>query len=478
VNDSTIVPTDMLAAAHSQYDAVRSACDSFDREMSEKLTAAGGEKYATLTQLSYRQVLGAMQLVWLPSKNSAWYFLKEISSCGCLNTADVVYPAFPQLLYLDPELLRLMQISHLEYAMNMTNQPYPLEWAPHHLGNWPLADLPYTGQENMPLEETAWDILSIAAIAQRQGDDLTWLTPYWPVMEIWYDFMKNLLPFPEKQLSTDDFDGPLYNATNLAVKGVAAIAAYGYIVETFEGDKAKASEIYATAAAYAHTMVEYSWLKNGTESHFIIGYFDSQGDGGDLDSWPMLYNALWLDLLGYDNLLPNQTALMAQMESWYMHNKLQEYGLPLNSRKLYTKDDWMTFLAATFYTDEEHPQPSAFSAELFNRFYAWANTTTGRTPLSDWTNTDSPSSVGFTARPVYGAMYAPMLIAEKKHVATKRTKLASEVFDEIHAIAAATKLSLGRGDGDGDRELACQGNGPQACRLFTEWTGLHENDPR
>ena len=125
----------------------------------------------------------------------------------------------------------------------------------------------------MPLEETAWDILSIAAVAQRQGDDLTWLTPYWPVMETWYNFMKNLLPFPEKQvrrtlqdrscydasssaeqtksscprsppsppslslspslsfclsaqLSTDDFDGPLFNATNLAVKGVAAIAAY------------------------------------------------------------------------------------------------------------------------------------------------------------------------------------------------------------------------------------------------------------
>ena len=35
---------------------------------------------------------------------------QEISSCGCLNTADVVYPAFPQLLYLDPELLRLMQV--------------------------------------------------------------------------------------------------------------------------------------------------------------------------------------------------------------------------------------------------------------------------------------------------------------------------------------------------------------------------------
>ena len=52
----------------------------------------------------------------------------------------------------------------------------------------------------MPLEETAWDILSIAAIAQRQGDDLTWLTPYWPVMETWWNFMKNLLPFPQLQV--------------------------------------------------------------------------------------------------------------------------------------------------------------------------------------------------------------------------------------------------------------------------------------
>ena len=33
------------------------------------------------------------------------------------------------------------------------------------IGYWPIADLPYTSQENMPLEETAWDLLVIAAIA-------------------------------------------------------------------------------------------------------------------------------------------------------------------------------------------------------------------------------------------------------------------------------------------------------------------------
>ena len=93
-----------------------------------------------------------------------------------------------------------------------------MPWAPHHLGFWPLANLPAARQENMPLEETAWDLLIIAAIAQRQGGDLAWLEPYWPVIETWYGFLITLLPFPQEQLSTDDFDGPLYNATNLAVK--------------------------------------------------------------------------------------------------------------------------------------------------------------------------------------------------------------------------------------------------------------------
>jgi hypothetical protein len=221
-----------------------------------------------------------------------------------------------------------------------TNQPYPLPWAPHHLGYWPIADLPYTKQENMPLEETAWDLLIIAAIAQRQGGDLTWLTPYWSVLQTWYEFLITLLPFPGTQLSTDDFDGVLYNATNLAVKGVAAIAAYGYIYEGYTGDAAGAAAIYATAARYSSVMVQYAWHSNGTDSHFMIGYAGSQGDGGDPSSWPMLYNALWLRLLGFDALLPNQAALLAQQAAWYQANVMEEYGLPLNSRKTYTKDDW------------------------------------------------------------------------------------------------------------------------------------------
>lgn len=197
----------------------------------------------------------------------------------------------------------------------------------------------------MPLEETAWDLLIIAAIAQRQGGDLTWLEPYWPAIQTWYTFLITLLPFPQEQLSTDDFDGPLSNATNLAVKGVASIAAYGYIVEKYTGNVTAAAEAYAIAAAYAKVMVQYSWNSNGTDSHFMIGYAGSTKDGGDPQSWPMLYNALWLRILGFEDLVPQN--LLDTQRDWYAANKMQKYGLPLNSRKLYTKDDWMTFLAAT-----------------------------------------------------------------------------------------------------------------------------------
>lgn len=39
-------------------------------------------------------------------------------------------------------------------------------------------------------------------------------------------------------------------------------------------------------------MVQYAWTQqNG--SHFMIGYAGSQGDGGDPNSWAMLYNFLW-----------------------------------------------------------------------------------------------------------------------------------------------------------------------------------------
>ncbi len=78
--------------SHSQaaasYLSVKTLCDNFDAETASMLSSVGGDEYATVAQLTYRQVWAGMQIAFVPSRNTPWFFLKEISSCGCLSTAE------------------------------------------------------------------------------------------------------------------------------------------------------------------------------------------------------------------------------------------------------------------------------------------------------------------------------------------------------------------------------------------------------
>ena len=82
VNSTAVVPTDMLAQAWSSAQAVRVLCDDFDAANAALLSSSGGDEYGTVTQLTYRQVWAGQMLVFSPVRNTMWYFLKEISSCG------------------------------------------------------------------------------------------------------------------------------------------------------------------------------------------------------------------------------------------------------------------------------------------------------------------------------------------------------------------------------------------------------------
>jgi hypothetical protein len=99
----------------------------------QDLEQAGGQKYATIAALAYRQCAGGTKLVWNTKEKKLWYFMKEISSDGDLSTVDVIYPASPFFLHFNPELLRLLLVPLLEYANNETSVLYNFPWAPHHL---------------------------------------------------------------------------------------------------------------------------------------------------------------------------------------------------------------------------------------------------------------------------------------------------------------------------------------------------------
>ena len=67
------------------------------------LTKVGGEKYAQIAALAYRQALAGCGMAADANKQPL-LFTKENTSNGCIATVDVIYPAAPQFLADGPDV--------------------------------------------------------------------------------------------------------------------------------------------------------------------------------------------------------------------------------------------------------------------------------------------------------------------------------------------------------------------------------------
>jgi hypothetical protein len=103
-------------------------------------------------------------------------------------------------------------------------------------------------------------------------------------------------------------------------------------------------------------------------------------------------------MLGYDVFDPS----IALDEIAYYLTKQNEYGLPLDCRRGYTKSDWIVWTATM------SPDKATFE-QFIKPLHKFYNETTSRVPMSDWVNTDNKSHVGFKARSVVGGYWIKML---------------------------------------------------------------------
>ena len=106
------------------------------------------------------------------------------------------------------------------------------------------------------------------------------------------------------------------------------------------------------------------------------------------NTWSQKYNMVW-DKLWNLNLFPNN--VIGKELNYYL-TKQNPYGLPLDSRKEYTKSDWITF------------------QKFYDHVYKYINETVSRVPISDWHHTDSGKWVGFRARSVIGGYWMKVLM--------------------------------------------------------------------
>jgi len=376
----------LLKTASSDYGRLMNTCNSFDRELMADLNTAGGEKYAQMCALVYRQCIAAHKLV-ADTKGNPLFFPKENFSNGCIATVDVIYPFSPFTLLFSPVLTKAMLRPVLDYA---SSPRWKFPFAPHDLGQYPFA----TGQvygggekddtDQMPVEESGNMIIMLAALAKIEGN-ADFSKQYWPVIEKWADYLISKGFDPENQLCTDDFAGHLAHNVNLSAKAIIAIQSYSMLCE-MNGFREKA------AMSDSAKKMAMEWVKLATEGNHTLLAYDQKS------TWSQKYNLVWDKLLEF-NLFPKE---VIRNEISYYKTVMAPYGLPLDSRERYTKNDWITWTATL--TDNIGDFRS-----IFDPVYLYADKTPDRVPVSDWYITDNALMVGFQARSVVGGFYIKML---------------------------------------------------------------------
>ena len=248
-----------------------------------------------------------------------------------------------------------------------------------------------------------------------------WVKRSYKLWNQWTGYLVEFSLEPENQLSTDDFAGPLQLQTNLALKGIIGIKAMSKIADTI-GKQTDVEYFGKIAEEYVDKWTVFGISRDQTHAKLSYDWYGS---------WTTLYN-LYADALlcfhlegtplelnhdtfgsldhgGQKPIKPERVGFVphkvyVMQSNWYLAVR-QKYGLPLDSRHLYTKTDWEFFAMAVAAKETR--------AEILESLAKWLNETSTDRPFTDIHDTEGDGGFDgayFLARPVIGGHFAPLTL--------------------------------------------------------------------
>ena len=381
-----------IREAHEEYLSVMDRCKTFSDRLFADAVRAGGEKYAEMLMLALRQTVHSHKLV-LDEDGEILFISKENFSNGCAATVDVSYPSIPLYLLYNPELVRGMMRPIYRFA---ATDEWQYDFAPHDAGQYPLVngqvynkdrqtgELRLEGQ--MPVEECGNMLVMEAATAVASGD-ASFAAAHLNVLEDWVKYLIANGDDPANQLCTDDFAGHLAHNCNLTLKAIMGIASLGILYRMLDREE-DADRMLAIAREKAESFLPRA--RNADGSYRLA--FDRE------DTFSLKYNLIWDQLFGLD-LFPVH---FREAEINRYKREAHAYGTPLDSRRTYTKADWLIWAGAlsTNRADFE-----AIVDPLWRAYHE----SPSRVPLTDWYDTVTSAQCGFQNRTVVGGYFIQLL---------------------------------------------------------------------
>lgn len=411
---------DAIEAAFKDKEETLEKAKKLDQEIEERAHALGGESYAFLCNMSYRQAISGHKLI-TDEEGNILFLSKENNSNGCIGTVDVSYPSIPLFLLYNTEYVKGMLRPIFKFA---SCDVWTYDFAPHDVGRYPYAWgqvygfaprrteeaylWKYRGKSGngvvfpplymypadrellsfdlqMPVEECG-NMLIMMAVVCRQDGNAEFAKEHWDVLKQWTKYLIEFGADPGEQLCTDDFAGHLAHNVNLSVKAIMGIESFAMLAEML-GETKEAEHYHKLAKEMAA-----DWEARAYAGDHYKLVFDNP------DSWSLKYNLVWDKLWG-SGLFSEE---VYEKELAYYVKMQNAYGTPLDSRSDVTKSDWLLWCASLAATKEQREA-------LIKPIADYLENAPVRVPFGDYYHTESGHYCEFKARTVQGGIFMPML---------------------------------------------------------------------